>query len=154
MKKTITLLSGLLLASLIFWQCSPTIYTKADFPEKYLSFGKGGGFIGAPTTYHLLPNGQVFKSEGLLADTIEVLAVEKGVAKAFFKTADDLSLAEMDFDHPGNMYQFINYHTGKGEHRVVWGENNTKFKLADEVRSLYKDLNNKIAVKKKEKETL
>ena len=140
MKKTIILLSGLLLISSLLWQCSPTVYTKADFPAKHLSFGKGGGFKGVPTTYHLLPNGQIFKSEGMLVDTLELFSIKKEEAKAFFKRADNAHLEKIDFYNPGNMYQFIEYHTEKDTSRIVWGDNKTE--LAAEIKDIYKKLNN------------
>ncbi len=143
MKKTIILLSSLLLISSLLWQCSPTIYTKADFPAKHLSFGKGGGFKGVPTTYHLLPNGQVFKSEGMLVDTLELFSITKADAKAFFKRADNAHLEKITFDNPGNIYIFIEYHTEKETSRIVWGDNRTE--LDAEIKDIYKDLNNLVA---------
>ena len=138
MKTTTPLLFALVLASLLFCQCSRTTYTKADFPDKRLSFGSGGGFTGAVTSYHLLPNGQVFISDGLMADTTALPSIKKAVAKSLFETADNARLDTLDFNHPGNIYKFLHYYNEKDTSRVVWGENGTE--VSAEVTNLYRAL--------------
>lgn len=142
MKRTTPLLFALILASLLFCQCNRTTYTKANFPEKHLSFGSGGGFTGAVTSYHLLPNGQIFKSEGVLADTTSLTSIKKGVAKTLFERADNAHLDTLDFNHPGNIYKFVHYYNKKSTSQITWGEH--KIEIPVEVKNLYKALNSEV----------
>ncbi len=129
--------------SLLFWQCQRTTYTKSNFPDERLNFGSGGGFTGAVTSYHLLPNGQLFKSEGLQPDTTLHSTILEGEAKTFFKKAEEAKLLGMDFNHPGNMYHFIGYYTKEGENQVTWGGNDVELPIL--IEELYTSLHDLIA---------
>jgi hypothetical protein len=116
--------------------CKHTHYMAENLPEKQLKWGTGGGFVGKESFYILLDNGQVFQHEPLMGDSIaEITSVKRRDAKAMFKVADEAGLKTLDFNHPANMYSFLQY-SGK---RIVWGDK--KFPVAAPVEQLYKDLN-------------
>ena len=75
------------------WQCSKQVYTAQNLPESYLSFGNGGGFTGATTTFLLTENGQIFKIESLRKDTNEIGQVSKKMARSLYEQfTNELSL--------------------------------------------------------------
>ena len=144
MKTSIIIFSAMILASLLLWQCQRTTHTKADFPDQRLTFGSGGGFTGAVTSHHLLPNGQLFKSKGLQPDTSAIHTIKRGKAKSFFKEAEELGLLELEFNQPGNMYYFMQYYTEGKENKITWGANGAK--IPDTIKNFYDQLNDLLDV--------
>lgn len=117
--QTLLISVTVLATAVLFWFCKQPKYTPAAFPEEQLRWGSGGGIVGRETTFTLLKNGQVFKSES--RDKISELEnVKARKAKALFKTAAALNLAKLDFQHPGNIYDFMEYQEGAVIQRVSW----------------------------------
>lgn len=97
--------------------CKHTRYTPDNLPAQQIRFGKGGGFTGIEQAYTLLDNGQLFD-----ANRTELDSAKRRVAKACFKTVEQLKLAQLDFKHPGNTYSFIEVPSGDGGYRrISWG---------------------------------
>ncbi len=120
--------------------CKHTQYhPESGLPEKQLHWGNGGGFVGKESYFTLLENGQVFKHEPAMGDSIaEIKGVKRRVAKSMFSAADAAGLATLDFKHPSNTYLFIGY-AGK---RVVWGDKSHP--VPEPVEKLYRELNDLI----------
>jgi hypothetical protein len=136
----ITLLALALLAtSALFWYCRPTKYTTQNMPLRQLRFGNGGGYVGKEKTFTLLENGQLFKMEGVGADTAALKGAKRKIAASLFKTVTDMGLERMAFQHPGNTYQFIEVSdsTGKAT-RIAWGDN--AHPVDEKVKTLYSQL--------------
>ncbi len=113
-----------LLISLFSFTCSSQKYSASNLPEKQLVFGHGGGFAGTTEEYILLPNGQLFLKSSM-SDTLQALPnIKKKRAKMFFEKAVSLSMDTVAFEHPGNIYYFLNYYDEEGKNRVVWGDMN------------------------------
>jgi len=106
--------------SLLLYNCNRNSYTKSNFPEACLSFGSGGGFTGTSTNYHLLPNGQIFKSEGFVPDTLAYTNIKRSAAKKLFKAAANSSIKSIEFEHPGNRYHHLTYQENVQSYKVVW----------------------------------
>ncbi|MEL7219760.1 MAG: hypothetical protein AAGJ93_00495 [Bacteroidota bacterium] len=107
------------------FQCNRTTYTSTTFPADYLAFGEGGGYSGAINTYFLLPNGQIFQSKGLTADTLAYAQMSKKSANQLIDRFNSLGLDTLNFDHPGNQYQFVEKHTQDKVLRLCMGDMQT-----------------------------
>ena len=132
----------LLLSMLVVtnFACKHTRYqAESGLPENQLQWGSGGGFVGKESYFILLDNGQIFKHEPAMGDSIaEIKGVKRRVAKSMFKAADAAGITTLDFKHPSNTYMFI----GQSGKRVVWGDKNHP--VGEPVEKLYRDLNDLI----------
>ena len=136
--KIFLLFALLLCAALLSSQCKQTRYTADNLPEKRLSFGDGGGFTGLETTFILFENGQIFKMTSKAPDLNEVTGTQGKTAKKLFETAVSLGVPGLDFLHPGNLYQFVEYQDGDQKRRIVWGD--SEHPVDPKIKSLYDDL--------------
>ncbi|MCK6693012.1 MAG: hypothetical protein L6Q97_13045 [Thermoanaerobaculia bacterium] len=136
--KIICYTAFLLAATLLGSQCKHTKYTPESLPEDRLLFGEGGGFAGIETTYTLLENGQLFKFDSKAPGPLEIAGTKKKTANRLFETAESLGLLTLDFKHPGNVYQFIEFQDDGKKSRIVWGdkEHAVDPKIADLHRQL------------------
>lgn len=133
--KRILLLS---LFSVFFFSCKSQQYTINDLPETQLIFGNGGGISGAVSTYTLLENGQLFHNNSLTKEHVEMESLTKKEAKSSFEKMKVLKISEINFNHPGNMYYFLEEVKGDSIHRVTWGSNDHK--ISEECKTFYKEL--------------
>lgn len=134
--KTTILLSALVILLLI--RCKAQEFTSDNLPEKQLLFGSGGGMSGASDTYTLLENGQLFHTNSLTDETKALSKVSKAKAKYYFKQLFDISFSEIQFDHPGNRYYFLEDRNGDARHRIVWGSTENEVPAA--CTTLYQEL--------------
>lgn len=110
--------------ALIAGNCKSKQYAADKLPEKQIRFGKGGGFFGREVRYTLLENGQLFQDGLGITNGLKEIADGKS-AKALFKAAKSAGLERLQFQHPGNVYSFIEFPSGDGQfNRVVWGDSN------------------------------
>ncbi|MDO1513294.1 hypothetical protein Q2T41_11565 [Maribacter confluentis] len=114
--------------------CKPQHFTLDNLPEKQLIFGKGGGITGATDTYILLENGQLFHMNSMTGKSVELESIPENKSEAFFNQLKGLQLAEIDFNHPGNVYYFIEEVELDDSSKIVWGS------FEHGVNPLYKDL--------------
>lgn len=127
----------LLATALLFWFCKQQKYTAGKFPDKQLRWGNGGGFVGRENTFTLLENGQIFKSEPNDKMT-ELEKTKAGKAKKIFETAAALGLAKLNFEHPGNIYSFVELQEGDMVQRITWGD--IKYPVDERVKDLFAQL--------------
>lgn len=113
--------------------CRPAHYTLNQLPKEQIRFGKGGGFTGMERRWILLKNGQVFE-----AGKSELPKIKKKTAENLFKTAENLSLAKVQFSHPGNTYSFLEIPNGNDYQRIVWGDK--AFPVDSAIGQFYKRL--------------
>jgi len=106
-----------------FSSCKSQLFSIEDLPEKQLIIGRGGGISGEVSTYTLLENGQVFYNNSLTKENAEIKSINKKEATSFFQKMDSLKLSEMNFEHPGDMYYFLEEVNGEERYRVIWGSN-------------------------------
>ena len=107
---------------LLLNSCHLQRYTPATFPGKQLTFGSGGGFTGQVTEYTLLENGQLFLNNTLTKEIKQVQRLGWKKRKWAFAEAEKLNLDQLSFNHPGNLYYFIQVKQGETSHRVTWGD--------------------------------
>lgn len=101
-----------------------------DFKE--LKFGEGGGFTGMVTAYEIKENGDVLK------DGKKIKSIDKSELKAIQKKVNNLSTESLKFNHPFNIYYFIETDKGK----IVWGD--PAFPEPDDIKALYNQLKKSI----------
>lgn len=126
------------LFSVFLFSCKSQQYTINDLPESQLIFGSGGGITGGVSTFTLLENGQLFHNNSLTKEHVELESITKKEAKTSFEKMEALRLSEMDFNHPGNMYYFLEEVKGDTLHRVTWGSNDHD--ISAECKTFYKEL--------------
>lgn len=120
--KTFILFLSVCTAALVFWFCKSPKYTADTLPQKQLRWGKGGGFVGKETLFVLLENGQIFKQSPDSGSFAEADHTRAGKARKLFKLVETAGLQNLDFQHPGNTYKFIEVMSGDTIHRVSWGD--------------------------------
>ncbi|MBM1105597.1 hypothetical protein JQC67_05525 [Aurantibacter crassamenti] len=135
MKLTL-LFSSILVLS--FLGCKSQQYTFEELPEKQLIFGSGGGMTGAVDSYWLLENGQIFHSNSLTKEVNKLESISRKEAKTYFLKLKELSFADLDFNHPGNHYYFLEEVNLDNSYKIVWGSNNHE--ISDE----YLDFHNQL----------
>jgi len=113
-------------------------YTYQELPAHRLVFGNGGGITGASDTYTLLENGQLFHLNSMTKDSTELQSIPRKEAKELFEKLSQLSMAEMDFDHPGNIYYFIEEQNDTLTNKVVWGS--LDHEIFESCKNLYESL--------------
>lgn len=120
--KSVLTFSAILAIALLLWQCNRTTYTADTFPESdYLTFGSGGGYAGSMTTHYLLSNGQLFTSKSLSGEKTAVGKIGARKAKKLFQEYQD-SLINVQYDEPGNVYQFLEWKGADTMHKVQWAK--------------------------------
>jgi len=133
------LISLTVLATTFLWlACKHPKYTSDKLPEKQIRWGNGGGFAGKESAHILCENGQIF-SRDIMGKTTEAGKTKGKKAKEIFKTMESLGLAKMEFHHPGNIYNFIEFQDGDMVSRVVWGDKN--FPVEKTVEDFFRELN-------------
>ncbi len=104
--------------------------TPQDF--KGIKFGEGGGFTGAVTTYEVKANGDIFKAEK------KINTISKSEIKSIQNKLDKLSNESLKFNHPFNIYYFIETEKGNEKINIVWG--NPAYPEASDIKELYNEL--------------
>ena len=97
--------------------------TPATYTGRQILVGSGGGFTGFSTTYYLFENGKLFGRRS--RDTTFTFIRQQTVAntKRIFSVAEKTcKIRTTRFDHPGNMYKFVQWRKGKSTNKVTWGE--------------------------------
>lgn len=136
--KTIILVLTFSAVVFLFFACKQTRYTTENLPNRQLRWGSGGGYVGKETTYTLLDNGQIFMREtgSKLAETT---AAKPKKAKAMYEMMESLGLSNLDFQHPGNTYSFIEVLNGDHLKRISWGEKDRP--VDPNIQDMYRQLN-------------
>lgn len=129
---------ALLCAAILFGQCKHTRYTADNLPDDWLRFGSGGGFTGVETTYTLLENGQLFQANSQGKGTTELPPCKRRDANKLFESAEKLGLLQLDFQHPGNTYQFMEFQDDGQSRRIAWGDR--EHPVDEKIKALYDQL--------------
>ncbi len=133
------LISLTILATALLWlSCKHTKYAADKLPQKQIRWGNGGGFVGKESAQILCENGQIF-SRDIMGNTSEAGKTKGKSAKSLFKTVEGLGLAKMEFNHPSNIYNFLEYQDGDMVSRVVWGDKS--YPVGKPIEDLYVELN-------------
>jgi hypothetical protein len=85
--------------------------------EEYIRIGNGGGFAGIETTFTVYRNGQ-FEQSGKMMASLKEEDVEQ-----FISNIHILNLDAINWNHPGNLYKFIEYSLNGKIHKITWDSN-------------------------------
>lgn len=118
--------------------CKHNPYNAEKLPEKQIRWGNGGGIVGKESAHILCENGQIFYRD-ILGKVKDAPKTKRKNAVALYKTVEKLELSKMDFTHPSNTYQFIEWQDGDMVSRVVWGDKG--FPVEKSISDLYGSLN-------------
>jgi len=108
---------------------------------KDIKFGEGGGFTGAVTEFEIHTNGDVFKNNSLSKEHTKIKTLAKSDLKEIQNDINKIPVDAYSFNHPGNIYYFIETDSKK----VTWGD--PTFKEPKEVKQLYEQLNKIVSTK-------
>jgi len=97
------------------------------FPQKYsrdqIHFGQGGGFTGMLTYYVLLEDGRLFQRQMRDSSYTLLDTWKQDFVSQMFSNYNLLHFDELDYYEPGDLYYFIEYHSGKEAiYKVAWGK--------------------------------
>ncbi len=132
-------LRWLLIIGVLVVSCTPA----SEFPKKEkrdeIHFGQGGGISGATTHYILLEDGRLFR-QPWRDTTLTYLDTWPGIfTRQMFLNYHSLKLDTVNYNEPGDLYYFVEYHTPKKPpHRIVWGK--PGFQPADNLVKYYNNL--------------
>lgn len=128
-----------IVATAFLWTaCKQPKYTSDKLSTKQIRWGSGGGIVGKESAHILCDNGQIFYRD-IMAKTESAGKTKGSKAKAIFKSIEALGLAKMEFNHPSNMYNFLEWQDGDVVSRVVWGDK--AFPVDKSVQDLFGELN-------------
>ncbi len=113
-----------LLSLILFFGCQSTKTIPADYEGQRITFGAGGGFTGAVTTYCLLENGRLYKKEGIPgkneSEYEKIGRLNKSERTALLNQgAEAIKIFEYE-GQPGNMYAFVDCELDAGKGRFTW----------------------------------
>lgn len=117
--------------------CKSTKVGPDNFPDTYLSFGNGGGFMGAYKEYVLLENGQLYQRNKIDTTFSTTIKLKKRMAKPIFEALNELDFSKVNRNSPGNIYKFMEYNKDGKRYRLVWGSAN-KAEIDERLNKIYK----------------
>ncbi len=94
------------------------------YQGRMIVVGSGGGFAGEERQYRMLDNGQLYVGNPSDSSFVFMHAKSKRRAAKWLTAFDSMGVIQLDFNHPGNTYQYLE--TGDGGKRVVWGSKSEK----------------------------
>ena len=103
------------------------VITPATYAGRQIMVGNGGGVTGFSTTYYLFENGKLFGRRN--RDTTFTFIRQQTLTntKRIFSVAEKTcKIRTTRFDHPGNMYKFVQWRKGKLANKVTWGASDKK----------------------------
>ncbi|MEL6719013.1 MAG: hypothetical protein AAFP82_09880 [Bacteroidota bacterium] len=121
---------------LVFSSCKT--YEISDLPDEQIIFGNGGGITGATTSYIMLKNGQIFKTNSLQGDTTALIKIKPKLAKAYFEQMTQFDWEKTEVNQPGNTYKFITRKNTEHTYHATWGASG--YEPPADLKSLYESL--------------
>lgn len=88
--------------------------SKTNAPEDYIRIGDGGGFAGKETLYTIYKNGTLEQTGKKLGK------IRKSEVNQLFNNFSILKLDKEEWNKPGNLYKFIEFHGNGKMHRLTW----------------------------------
>lgn len=109
--------------------CKAKKYTNIEEADiNKITFSEGGGFTGSYTTYTLLENGQLFKSQGAVTEYKEISSVDQTVTDQIFATYNNLKLDKRSDSDVGNWTFTIEMQDKKKNHKLSWAKSDENAK--------------------------
>jgi hypothetical protein len=131
---------------IILFSCQTTHYSSPEaFLGKQIIISEGGGFTGQTNQHIVLENGQVFARKSFPESIVEIDRLDKKTVKDIFQKLERLNIAEIDFQHPGNMTYTLASRSGQDFYEVKWGD--PDIKAPEAVLELYQYIRKQITSK-------
>lgn len=105
-----------------------------------IKFGNGGGFAGSITEYIIKPDGEILINKGFENNFIKFKTIKKKELKEIQKRLSELSNVPVEFNHPGNIYYFLEFKIDNELNKITWGD--PKYNEPKEIKELYEYLIN------------
>lgn len=97
------------------------------YKGRQIMVGSGGGFTGFTTTYYLLDNGKLFGRRSRDTTFTFIRKQTTAQTKRMFSTVEGTcKIKKTAFDHPGNLYKFVQWRKGNQSYKVTWGASGKK----------------------------
>jgi len=96
---------------------NPLEYTKPK-----ITFGSGGGFTGAESSYMMLDNGRVYELSKMGQEFTSIGKIELNQVAQVFRSYKMFNFDSLELNNPGNMYKYIEMDMGVSKHRLTWGD--------------------------------
>jgi hypothetical protein len=113
--------------------------TQQNFKE--IKFGEGGGFTGIVTEYQIKANGDIFIIKSLEKENKKIKTINKSQLKNIENKISKISKESLSFNHPGNLYYFIE----TDQTKIVWGD--PTFPEPIDIKELYNYLKQILVIK-------
>lgn len=101
--------------------------------SNFVSIGSGGGFVGKESSYILSSNGEIHSGGQLIKK------LKSSVCEQIFTNYKTLGLDKLEYDSPGNIYQFIEFKSADGMKRLTWNPSDNSFNK--ELKLFYDNFN-------------
>ena len=101
--------------------------------KDFIQIGFGGGIVGKETSYALYQDGSL-ESEGKVIKNLS-----NSVTKQLFSNFTTLGLQEVEFQNPGNTYQFIEFKLNGVNRRMAWNPSDNE--VQKELKLYYSTFN-------------
>lgn len=129
----------ILLVCIFLVSCKTSDKIPKDYDKRMLYFGGGGGFTGQSYEFCLLENGSLFNINESNEEHTYKMKLKKKQSQEIFKKVDQLTLLNLDYNEPGNMYKFIKVEKATTDPiKLVWG--NPTMTVDPSLNSLYAEL--------------
>ena len=125
-----------------------TVFDPETSDKEMIIFGTGGGFTGKVIKYIITTDGNMYSYNG--TETSKIAKAPKAMTDQVFANYNNLGMAKMTLNEPGNKYSFIEYQKSGDKNKVVWGKNPLENKNVETYFALLMNIVKKL----KPKETL
>jgi len=120
-KRTSFLFSSILVV--LMCSCASMPVNNATNVKRYAA-GEGGGFTGEYTEFSFGDDGKVYKRDFNYQRDVFIKQLSDADLKYFLNKINDLGVATIDINAPGNMSKYIEIREGETSlNRIVWGSN-------------------------------
>lgn len=85
-----------------------------------IAVGKGGGFAGTVREYRLLDSGELFLKEPGAEGFQFVKKKSRKKTQTWFRQLEEIGFSQLDYNHPGNVYQYVLLKKKDSENKVTW----------------------------------
>ncbi len=129
----------ILISLLLMVACKPTALLTPDNSNK-ICYGSYGGFAGLYTEYVLLPDGELYRKDGINAEYQKLSPIDREVSAQMFSILEDMRREYQPLDEPGNMSYFVRYESEDSDTLAwTWGGSNSR--PDSRLRILHQNLN-------------
>ena len=105
-----------------FLSCSFQYTHPKDYKGEVISFGRGGGFTGKVSAYHLVDKGYLYQTDIMMDSFVLQKKLKPKQVKQLLRNYKHFEFDTLNINAPGNNYYYISYYKKGVEHKIQWGE--------------------------------